>query len=151
MASRMTLKREIQPLTRPEITHLLAVAKEHLCSSRRIRRSEATGHEDITSNMGLWSVGGRHGECLLAGAGDAEHGKALRPGVYPFLRVRFRHRSVAAQLSTFSSRLFLARLFRRACDSHSCGPHKAAASSRPCPSAGDAGRLVAGGSYLVSF
>src|SRR6202521_3262773 len=101
--------------------------------------------------MVLWSVGGRHGECLLAGAADAEHGKTLGPGVHPFLRVRFGHRSVAAQLSTSSSRLFLARLFRHAYDSHSCGPRKAAASSRPCPYPDDAGRPVAWGSYLVSF
>src|SRR5580765_5553718 len=76
--------------------------------------SGATDEEGCTSDMVLWSVGGRHGECLLAGAADAEHGKALGPGVYPCLRVRFRRRSVAAQLSTLSSRLFLAPLFRHA-------------------------------------
>src|ERR1043165_4564289 len=118
---------------------------------RSASTSIATDDEGDSSKMVVWSVGRRHGERLLAGAADAKHRKALGPGVYPFRRVRFRHRSVSARLSTISAGLFLARLFRRAYHCHSRGPHEAAASSRPCPSADDAGRRVAGGSYLVSF
>src|SRR5262249_39374723 len=98
-------------LARSWVTTKLS-ARERGYARARIRRCEPTGHEDIISKMARRSAGEHGGKCLLESAADAEHRKALGLGVHPFVRVRFRHRSVAAQLSTLSWRLFLARLFR---------------------------------------
>jgi hypothetical protein len=57
----------------------------------------------------------------MGDAADAEHGKAHGRGVFHFLWGRFCHRSAAAQLSTVSSRFFLAALRWHAWDSRSCG------------------------------